>query len=49
MTEKGRPRHERANRSDFATGKARFALPGADEIVAHLAPELRSGDIVADV
>jgi UDP-N-acetylmuramate: L-alanyl-gamma-D-glutamyl-meso-diaminopimelate ligase len=28
-------------------GKPALALPGADEIVAHLAPELRSGDIVA--
>jgi len=28
-------------------GKPTLALPGADEIVAHLAPELRSGDIVA--
>jgi UDP-N-acetylmuramate: L-alanyl-gamma-D-glutamyl-meso-diaminopimelate ligase len=24
-----------------------LALPGADQIVAHLAPELRSGDVVA--
>jgi UDP-N-acetylmuramate: L-alanyl-gamma-D-glutamyl-meso-diaminopimelate ligase len=28
-------------------GKPALALPGADEIVAHLAPELRSGDVVA--
>jgi UDP-N-acetylmuramate: L-alanyl-gamma-D-glutamyl-meso-diaminopimelate ligase len=28
-------------------GKPALALPNADEIVAHLAPELRSGDVVA--
>jgi UDP-N-acetylmuramate: L-alanyl-gamma-D-glutamyl-meso-diaminopimelate ligase len=28
-------------------GKPALALPGADQIVAHLAPELRSGDVVA--
>jgi UDP-N-acetylmuramate: L-alanyl-gamma-D-glutamyl-meso-diaminopimelate ligase len=28
-------------------GKPALALPGADEIVKHLSPELRSGDIVA--
>jgi len=30
-----------------AQGKPAFNIEGADEIVAHLAPELRSGDIVA--
>lgn len=30
-----------------AEGKPAFNIEGADEIVAHLAPELRSGDIVA--
>ncbi|HET9711847.1 MAG TPA: UDP-N-acetylmuramate:L-alanyl-gamma-D-glutamyl-meso-diaminopimelate ligase [Pyrinomonadaceae bacterium] len=28
-------------------GKPAFALPGADEIVAHILPQLRSGDVVA--
>ena len=28
-------------------GKPALALPGADEIVAHIVPELRSGDLVA--
>jgi len=28
-------------------GKPAFAIPGADQIVAHVAPELRSGDVVA--
>jgi len=28
-------------------GKPALALPNADEIVAHLAPQLRSGDVVA--
>lgn len=28
-------------------GKPAFALPGADEIVAHLVPQLREGDVVA--
>ena len=28
-------------------GKPALALPGADQIVAHLVPELRSGDVVA--
>jgi len=28
-------------------GKPAFALPGADQIVAHILPELRSGDVVA--
>ena len=28
-------------------GKPAFALPGADQIVAHIVPELRSGDVVA--
>ena len=27
--------------------KPAFALPGADQIVAHIVPELRSGDVVA--
>ena len=27
--------------------KPAFALPGADEIVAHLLPQLREGDVVA--
>jgi UDP-N-acetylmuramate: L-alanyl-gamma-D-glutamyl-meso-diaminopimelate ligase len=28
-------------------GKPAFALPDADQIVAHIGPELRSGDVVA--
>ena len=28
-------------------GKPAYALPGSDEIVAHIVPELRSGDVVA--
>ncbi len=28
-------------------GKPAFSLPGADEIVAHLTPELKAGDVVA--
>ncbi len=28
-------------------GKPALALPGADQIVAHIVPELRSGDVVA--
>ena len=28
-------------------GKPAFALPGADEIVSHILPKLRAGDVVA--
>jgi UDP-N-acetylmuramate: L-alanyl-gamma-D-glutamyl-meso-diaminopimelate ligase len=28
-------------------GKPAYALPDADQIVAHIVPELRSGDVVA--
>jgi UDP-N-acetylmuramate: L-alanyl-gamma-D-glutamyl-meso-diaminopimelate ligase len=48
VTEKGRAldTHELID-AISKQGKPAFALPGADQIVAHVLPELRSGDVVA--
>ncbi|PYS69774.1 MAG: UDP-N-acetylmuramate:L-alanyl-gamma-D-glutamyl-meso-diaminopimelate ligase [Acidobacteria bacterium] len=48
VTEKGRALDTGALiEAILQQGKPALALPGADEIVAHLIPELRSGDVVA--
>jgi UDP-N-acetylmuramate: L-alanyl-gamma-D-glutamyl-meso-diaminopimelate ligase len=48
VTEKGRALDTaRLIEAISQQGKPALALPGADEIVKHLRPELRSGDIVA--
>ena len=48
VTEKGRALDTRALIESISQqDKPAFALPDADEIVAHLVPELRSGDVVA--
>jgi UDP-N-acetylmuramate: L-alanyl-gamma-D-glutamyl-meso-diaminopimelate ligase len=48
VTEKGRALDTRALIEAISgQGKPAFALPDADQIVAHLVPELRSGDVVA--
>ena len=48
VTEKGRALDTRALIDAISQqGKPALALPGADEIVAHIVPELRSGDVVA--
>jgi UDP-N-acetylmuramate: L-alanyl-gamma-D-glutamyl-meso-diaminopimelate ligase len=48
VTEKGRALDTRALIDAISQqGKPALALPDADQIVAHLAPELRSGDVVA--
>jgi UDP-N-acetylmuramate: L-alanyl-gamma-D-glutamyl-meso-diaminopimelate ligase len=48
VTEKGRALDTEALIDAISKqGKPALALPDADEIVAHLAPELRSGDVVA--
>ena len=48
VTEKGRALDTRALIDAISQqGKPAWALPNADEIVTHLVPELRSGDVVA--
>jgi UDP-N-acetylmuramate: L-alanyl-gamma-D-glutamyl-meso-diaminopimelate ligase len=48
VTEKGRALDTKALIDAISQqGKPAFALPDADRIVAHLAPELREGDVVA--
>ena len=48
VTEKGRALNtEELIDAISQQGKPAFALPNADEIVAHIVPELRSGDVVA--
>jgi len=48
VTEKGRALDTRALIDAISQqDKPAIALPGADQIVAHLVPELRSGDVVA--
>jgi UDP-N-acetylmuramate: L-alanyl-gamma-D-glutamyl-meso-diaminopimelate ligase len=48
VTEKGRALDTRALIDAISQqGKPALALPDADQIVAHIAPELRSGDVVA--
>jgi len=48
VTEKGRALDTRALIAAISQqGKPAFALPDADEIVTHIVPELRSGDVVA--
>jgi len=48
VTEKGRALDTNALIDAISQqGKPAFALPGADEIVTHILPQLRSGDVVA--
>jgi UDP-N-acetylmuramate: L-alanyl-gamma-D-glutamyl-meso-diaminopimelate ligase len=48
VTEKGRALNtSELIESISQQGKPAFELPGADQIVAHIIPELRSGDVVA--
>jgi UDP-N-acetylmuramate: L-alanyl-gamma-D-glutamyl-meso-diaminopimelate ligase len=48
VTEKGRALDtERLIEAISQQGKPALTLPGADEIVAHLTPQLRTGDVVA--
>ena len=48
VSEKGRALDtEKLIESISEQGKPAISLPGADEIVAHLTPELRAGDVVA--
>jgi len=48
VTEKGRALNTEQLIADISLlDKPAFALPGADEIIAQLTPELREGDIVA--
>jgi UDP-N-acetylmuramate: L-alanyl-gamma-D-glutamyl-meso-diaminopimelate ligase len=48
VTEKGRALDTAALIEEISQqGKPAFALPDADQIVAHITPELRSGDVVA--
>ena len=48
VTEKGRALDTNALIDAISQqGKPAYALPGADQIVAHIVPELRAGDVVA--
>jgi UDP-N-acetylmuramate: L-alanyl-gamma-D-glutamyl-meso-diaminopimelate ligase len=47
VSEKGKSLDTRQLIEDISQHKPAFALPGADEIVAHLLPQLREGDVVA--
>ena len=47
VTEKGRMLDTKKLIEDIAQSKPAMALPGADEIIVRLLPELREGDVVA--
>lgn len=47
VTEKGRVLDTDRLIADIARDRPAFALPGADEIIEHLVPKLREGDIIA--
>lgn len=47
VTEKGRVLDTDRLIADISRNRPAFALPGADEIIEHLVPKLREGDIIA--